>query len=411
MPGTYYQRVAAEAVRILDAGEWVRRDLSGAAYQVIDLFSGCGGMSAGFAAVGVASGAFEIAGGCDIDPHSAASYMANFGVPGACGDVRTLAVDPDEWQGFLAALGKYRESRETVLVGCAPCQGFSAHGKKRWNRRDPRNSLLFAFAQVAVRLGPAAIVMENVPEMLSARYWDDYSAARELLERAGYTVKTAIHNTAAFGVPQQRFRALVVATRVPYAMPTPLLSPSEYATVRDAISDLPHVAPGETWPSDRMHRSARHRSETVDVIRRVPRNGGSRPVGVGPACLDRTNGFSDVYGRLNWDAPAITITHYARNPASGRYVHPEQDRGLTAREAARLQSFPDSFQFAGRFDDIFRQVGEAVPPRFAAAVAGSVLASLLGNVATEIGEEALVEAPVSNSYSSTIAGQKTRNSA
>lgn len=88
----------------------------------------------------------------------------------------------------------------------------------------------------------------------------------------------------------------------------------------------------------------------------IPLDGGSRPAGVGPKCLQNFKGFADVYGRLYWNKPSITITHYARNPASGRFVHPEQHRGLTAREAARLQSFPDNYEFCGGFDDIFRQI-------------------------------------------------------
>ena len=132
---------------------------------------------------------------------------------------------------------------------------------------------------------------------------------------------------------------------------------------------------------------------------------------MGPACLDKTKGFSDVYGRLSWDKPAITITHYARNPASGRYTHPEQDRGLTAREAALLQSFPTGFEFTGKSDDVYRQVGEAVPPLLAAGVAVNVLIELISTVPTD--EElkanpAPIEKPVSSSYSSVIAGIKTK---
>jgi DNA (cytosine-5)-methyltransferase 1 len=141
----------------------------------------------------------------------------------------------------------------------------------------------------------------------------------------------------------------------------------------------------------------------------IPKDGGSRPTGVGPKCLDRVRGFYDVYGRLAWDRPAITITHYARNPASGRYVHPEQDRGLTIREAALLQSFPKGFQFCGGFDSVFKQIGEAVPPRFAAAVASSCVIELLSREPTvdELWQAVRpVTSPVSSSFSSVIAGLK-----
>lgn len=137
-----------------------------------------------------------------------------------------------------------------------------------------------------------------------------------------------------------------------FLLPVGFLSPGEYKTVRDAISNLPVVAAGVAPPNDPMHKSASHKQSTIDVIKQVPHNGGNRPIGVGPKCLDKIKGFSDVYGRLYWDKPSITITHYARNPASGRYTHPEQNRGLTAREAALLQSFPFGFEFTGKFDDI-----------------------------------------------------------
>ena len=163
-----------------------------------------------------------------------------------------------------------------------------------------------------------------------------------------------------------------------------------------------------------MHKSAAHNKSTLEVIRQVPHNGGNRPVGIGPKCLDRTKGFSDVYGRLYWDRPSITITHYARNPASGRYTHPEQDRGLKVREAAILQSFPYGFEFTGKSDDVYRQIGEAVPPMLSAAIAANVLIELLSSppTASQLAEApSSIEEPVSSSYSSVIAGIKNRGKA
>ncbi|MFR1479732.1 MAG: DNA cytosine methyltransferase, partial [Hydrogeniiclostridium mannosilyticum] len=149
------------------------------------------------------------------------------------------------------------------------------------------------------------------------------------------------------------------------------------------------------------HKSAAHKQSTIDVIRQVPHDGGSRPEGVGPECLDRVRGFYDVYGRLYWDKPSITITHYARNPASGRYTHPEQDRGLTAREAALLQSFPNGFEFTGKSDDIYRQIGEAVPPLLSSAIAANILIELLSTepTADELSASPQsIDEPVSSSF-------------
>lgn len=350
------------------------------AAQVLDLFSGCGGMSLGFAALGQVNGAFQVVGGVDIDAASAATYHRNFKVPGLQRDVRQLANKRGALSRLMNELPDYDPGRPLVLIGCAPCQGFSTHAKKRWSTgADSRNDLIRSFAEIAVELSPACVVMENVPELITGRYSSHFEAFREVMEAAGYTVGWEIHNAAEFGVPQARMRSIVIAMpRDRFSLPESLLPPNQFRTVRQAIGDLPSVPAGTAHASDELHRSAAHRASTLEVIRAVPHDGGSRPKGVGPGCLDKVKGFSDVYGRLYWDRPAITLTHYARNPASGRYTHPEQDRGLTIREAARLQSFPDNFLFKGTFDDLFRQIGEAVPPLLSIAVARTVASNLAG---------------------------------
>ncbi len=369
------------------------------------MFSGCGGMSLGFAALAHSLNAFELLGAVDINEASLETYRRNFAVPAIAVDIRELARSSRARSALLGRLD-YRADRPTVLIGCAPCQGFSAHRKKNWDEVDERNGLVEAFTKVAVSMQPDCVVMENVPELLSSKYWSHFLYFRESLERVGYVVKQAVHNAAAQGVPQERFRSLVVAMKRPFLLPFPRLPHQKFRTVRDAIGDLPVVTAGKPCKTDSLHKSAAHRASTLDVIRAVPKNGGSRPAGVGPKCLQNFAGFADVYGRLYWDRPAITITHYARNPASGRFIHPEQDRGLTMREAARLQSFPDGFSFAGTSDDVFRQIGEAVPPLLSVAVASSILASLRGEVPEEMPVEDLVAAPVNNSFAGVIAGLK-----
>lgn len=369
--------------------------------QVVDLFCGCGGMSLGFATNG-----YRLVGGADINEASVRTYEANL-APAKVADVRVLAEDEAELKAFLASLPAFDPAATTVLVGCPPCQGFTAHRKRRWAHPDPRNDLVSAFGRVAVGMLPDVVVMENVPELLSGRYRPYFDSFRELLKGAGYVVRAGILNAAGFGVPQERFRAVVVAMRHDrFSLPAPRIGPERYRTVRDAIADLPPVRAGVSHPSDPMHRSAAHRPATLETIRAVPRDGGSRPTGVGPACLERVAGFYDVYGRLSWDRPSITITHYARNPASGRFVHPEQDRGLTMREAARLQGFPDGFRFAGSFDDIFRQIGEAVPPPLARGIAEAVSAGLRRRTLRGAADE--TTGPVSDSFGGVIAALKMR---
>lgn len=383
--------------------------LDDAPFQVIDFFSGCGGLSLGFAVLSQIQSFFKLLGGCDIDSDAAATYEHNFTAPCIPTDIRTLVDNKRNLKAFTKKLNGYNPKKRLVVLGCAPCQGFTSHRKKNWSCDDPRNTLVSAFASIATQLKPECIIMENVPEMLSHKYWNYFIEARNILCHAGYIVKQSIYNTASFGVPQERFRALIIAMNRDFLLPKPLLEPNSFLDVRQAIGHLPHVEPGYEHPDDHMHRSAKHRPETLATIAAIPKNGGSRPAGVGPKCLDKVKGFYDVYGRLSWEKPSITVTHYARNPASGRFVHPEQNRGLTMREAALLQSFPNDFQFKGSFDSVFKQIGEAVPPKFACAVAANALVELLSALpmAKELtGDFQCVNEPVSSSFSSVIAGLK-----
>lgn len=377
--------------------------------QILDFFCGAGGTSLGFAAINNILPVFHFLAGCDINATSAATYAKNFGTPTICEDIIKIADTPQSIHAFLDKIG-FDNDKPTILIGCAPCQGFSSHRKKHWNDEDDeRNSLVIAFARIVAEVKPKVFVMENVPEFLSDRYWKYFSKAREAFFDAGYIVKQNICNAAEFGVPQERFRAIVIGMKKEYLLPEGYYSKEKFRTVRSAIEELKPLKAGEADPRDVLHKAVSHKRSTVEVIKKVPHDGGSLPEGVGPECLSRVNGFYDVYGRLSWDKPAITITHYARNPASGRYSHPVQDRGLTAREAARLQSFPDGFLFEGKSDDIYRQIGEAVPPLLSCGVAVDVLIELFSSEPTPVQLKSgigVINAPVSNSYSSVIAGIK-----
>lgn len=379
--------------------------------QLIDFFCGAGGTSLGFAAINKVIPVFNFLGGCDINKVSAESYAHNYGTPIINCDIIDLACDEKKLAKFLDSIG-YDIKKPTVLIGCSPCQGFTSHRKKLWNEADDiRNNLVNVFAEIVGYIQPTTFVMENVPEFLSNKYWKYFSTAKERFSQYGYIVKENIYNAAAFGVPQERFRSIVIGMKKNFLLPEGYLEPSDYKTVRESIGSLKPVPAGVADPNDPMHKSAAHKKSTIDVIKQVPHNGGNRPVGIGPACLDRTKGFSDTYGRLYWDRPSITITHYARNPASGRYTHPEQDRGLTAREAALLQSFPNGFEFTGKSDDIYRQIGEAVPPLFATGIAADILIEMISSEPTFEETESSpksIEEPVSSSYSSVIAGIKNK---
>lgn len=333
--------------------------------KVVDFFCGCGGTSLGFAAI---PDYFQIVCGVDINPKALSSFSHNFACETICKDIRDFS--NEDLQSIENLIGKSNDG-PLVVVGCAPCQGFSAHRKKDKEKpEDQRNSLIKTFAELAIRINPDYIVMENVQEVLNGKYRNHYEEAKSIFLTAGYKVTQRIYNAASFGVPQARIRAIIVASKCQFTMPAEVFKHGQFKTVRDAIGNLPKA--NNPTGNDSYHFSAKHKKSTIDVIAQVPKNGGSRPPHVGPPCLDKVKGFSDVYGRLSWDKPAVTITKTARNPACGRYCHPEEDRGLTLREVARLQGFPDSFIFEGGSSDRYEQVGEAVPPQLSMAIATQI---------------------------------------
>jgi DNA (cytosine-5)-methyltransferase 1 len=374
---------------------------------VVEFFAGCGGTSLGFASANSSKLDYRIMGAVELDPHAAATYERALNVPVHVGDVRELqqaeilSQVSQPWQG----------PGPLLLIGCAPCQGFSSHRKKD-RRQDGRNSLLSAFAEVAVELDPEVIVMENVPEMLSSQHWPHFEQWKARIEAAGYTVRIAIHNLAEFGVPQERFRALVIASKWPFfEMPRPILSRGAFRTVKDSIGGLPPLNAGEADSADPMHITSKHRPATVELIKQIPLDGGSRkslPPGVGPSCWDGVDGFRDVYGRLWWDRPAVAITSRCRTPSCGRFIHPEQHRGLTVREAALLQGFPPDMYFEGPFDDKFKQIGNAVSPIFAEAVARHLAEEWFADHgdAARLAPDAELKLPLTKSFSSSIASLK-----
>lgn len=375
-------------------------------WQIVDLFCGCGGLSTGFEHFGRLTKSYRLLASADLNPVAIETFAANLPIRPLARDLGAIARDPKAIRQFIKELN-VDTAKPLIVIGGPPCQGFSAHRKKHGPSDDSRNSLVSAFAEIAAHLDPEFIVFENVPEVLSKKHWELFSKMRKQLESHGYKVRAQIHNLAGFGVPQERFRALIVASKAPILLPRPFLPRERFRTVRQAIGPLEPVSPGER-NTDPMHFCANHKESTLRVIRAVPKNGGSRPPGVGPRCLNEVDGFRDVYGRMSWDRPANTITANSRNPAGGRYVHPTQNRGLTVREAALLQGFPKGFIFDGSFDDKFLQIGNAVPPVFATYLAACLWRNIIEPIA-EIPEgesEEDIVSPLSNSFSSGIAGRK-----
>jgi DNA (cytosine-5)-methyltransferase 1 len=381
--------------------------------DVLDLFCGCGGTSAGFLAAEMGSARFRLIGGVDIDDHALATYTANLDAPAIRLDLRKVSGGRDQCDDMMSKT--VRKTRNPLfLVGCAPCQGFSSH-TKMMEAEDPRRNLLPHFAKIVAMLKPDAILMENVPELLADRNWKYFKAAKKTLEETGYVVRAKIYNFAEFGLSQERFRTVVMAFRGQFEMPKPFLAPLAFRTVRDAIGHLPILQPGETDSSDPMHVTSAHRKSTIELLSKVPKDGGNRPQGLGPKCLDNARGkfggYTDVYGRLAWGKPALTITARCRTPSCGRFAHPEQNRGLSVREAALLQGFPSDFQFEGPFDDKFKQIGNAVPPAVAKCLAEHMFAEfdrIRRNDHITVDLSSDVQASIGHGFSVLINGIKKR---
>ncbi|MGV0788675.1 DNA cytosine methyltransferase [Mycolicibacterium sp. XJ2] len=348
---------------------------------LVDFFAGAGGMSAGFHSTRHSGMAFRHLAAIDIDAQALETLQVNLGVPTHQLDVRKLAAEPESLAALFPEIDPGSRKSPLVFVGCPPCQGFSAHRKKD-SRDDPRNSLIMSFVQLVAYFRPDVIVMENVPEMLRGRFEHYYAAGRDRLVELGYALTSNIVDASLFGVPQRRRRAVVLGSlEGSIELPEPALSPAEVRTVRDAISHLPPVRAGESDSGDPWHRAPNHIDRILRKIERIPANGGDRrglPLSEQLAChvgvdAGATPGFTDVYGRLRWDEPAVTITAKSSTPSCGRFLHPEQHRNITVREAALLQTFPHNYVFTGNFVGQYRQIGEAVPPLLARHLAFAVL--------------------------------------
>lgn len=345
-------------------------------YRVIDLFSGAGGFTLGL----TLSGRFVPVLANDFNGWAARTYNANFGEHCLVGDINKLLNDPEF--NFPAA---------DLVIGGPPCQGFSLLNKKK--ARDPRKQLWEAYMEVVRRVCPSVFVMENVPELLTAIEFKEIGREAEGL---GYRIVSSLLNAADYGVPQRRRRAFIIGSRggAP-SLPEPThVSPDlrdgmfhghmpKWRTVRDAIGDLPRpegseIRVGRVAPPMDLHFGRNPLPTSVERYRCVPEGGNrvdlqrNRP-DLTPRCWIDKRGGTDLFGRLWWDRPAFTIRTEFFKPEKGRYLHPEQDRPITHREAARLMSFPDDFRFLGTKIEVARQIGNAVPPALARRVAEAVL--------------------------------------
>lgn len=327
--------------------------------EAIDLFCGAGGLTHGLARAGI-----RVKAGLDIDDACRYPFEANNRAKFIGGDIRHAT------GSSLAAL--YSPDAIRLLAGCAPCQPFStlAKGPDKSVRQQWR--LLEEFARLVRELSPELITMENVPRVQNHEPYKKFLAE---LKRQKYEVAAGVLRCVRFGVPQDRRRFVLVASKLgPVTLPQ---ETGEVITVSEAIGHLPRVKAGEVSKSDSLHK-ARNLSPTNMQRIRASVPGGTWedwPEELISECHTRDAGasFKSVYARMRWDLPAPTITTQCHNFGTGRFGHPEQDRALTLREAAVLQSFPDTYQFAApgneiSFQTVGRLIGNAVPPKLGEAV-------------------------------------------
>ncbi len=331
------------------------------------MFCGAGGLAFGLQRAGI-----SIAAGIDLDPVSEFPFTANCRARFIRCDVRDLRVSD------LSKL--YPSGAIRLLAGCAPCRPFSPFRRGTDNSNDEEWGLLAEFGRVAAGLRPELLTMENVPGLASKPIFHDF--VNQLL-RLGYHVDSRSVYCPRFGVPQHRRRLVLLASLIgPVKVPAGVLPPERYRTVRDALESLPKLAAGEVDPTDQLHRA---RSVTETNLRRLrsSRPGGTWkdwPASLRAVCHRKKTGltYRSVYARMVWDEPAPTITTQAYNFGTGRFGHPEQDRSLTLREAALLQTFPRRFRFVKPrekviFVHVGRLIGNAVPPRLAYFVGKEIM--------------------------------------
>lgn len=329
-------------------------------YISIDLFSGAGGMSEG-----LRMAKFKTKFAFEIDPVASMTYKLNHKRTKVfTQDIRTIKTEK--------LLKSLKGQTIHLLAGCPPCQGFSSI--RRLNRNQPvddeRNFLINEYVRFIDDLAPYTIMLENVPGLEMS---EDFHRAIKHLRAIGYNIEYDILNVKDYGVPQSRKRLVMIGSRlgpISIAQPT-----NKKSTVRTTISGLPN--PEDS--TDQVHKIYPHHIQRIQMlISQIPHDGGSlRDLSDEWQlnCHKADNvGFNDVYGRLRWDAYSTTITGGCLNPSKGRFLHPEQDRCITAREAAMLQTFPADYVFPIDVakTKIALMIGNALPPQFCKVQADNI---------------------------------------
>ena len=339
--------------------------------KAIDLFCGAGGLTSGLRRAG-----WDVVAGIDVDHAVGATYRRNNPAPRFVrADLREVTDDD------ARDLAHGAPRHELLLAGCAPCQPFSKLRGRRGVRGRSDATLLREFARLVVVLHPRAVLMENVPGIAAVPGFSSFRRFVRMLRECGYDCDHRVLNARDFGVPQHRRRFVLLAVRDATARlpepPAPVNADGRRATVRDAIARFPAIEAGEAHPAIANHHAARLSPLNLERLRATPVDGGSRRDWKADLILDchrsAGTGFSDFYGRMWWDRAAPTLTSRCNSLSNGRFGHPDQNRAISLREAAALQTFPDDYEFIGANKAIARWIGNAVPVAFAETLGSAIV--------------------------------------
>ncbi|HSW64469.1 MAG TPA: DNA cytosine methyltransferase [Dissulfurispiraceae bacterium] len=377
IPAKYRASTDDESIYLLRQAGLLRE--TGPNYKIVDLFCGAGGLTLGFSQF--FGQIFESVWANDFNTYAAKTYEKNFGCHCTTDDISEIA------ENRINEIPK-----ADVVIGGPPCQGFSLLNKGR--KDDSRKQLWRPYLQIVEHAGAQIFVMENVPQLIGS---EEHSEIIDVAHSLGFKLSWAKLCAADYGVSQTRWRAFIIGCKFtdpsqffppkkthlkPVGLQTGLLftedfnkhisEPRPWQTVRDAIGDLPKPVGTDIRDEPPPLDLQFGRTPTALSLKRyktIPKEGMNRfdlqrlAPEITPACwIRKTQGGTDLFGRLWWDRPAFTIRTEFFKPEKGRYLHPSQHRPITHREAARLQSFPDSFRFVGSKIEIARQIGNAVPP-------------------------------------------------
>lgn len=341
--------------------------------HAVDFFCGIGGLTRGLLDAGV-----NVAAGIDSDESCSETYtFNNQSSEFHASDIRKVD------QTIIQRAVKQAGRSNMIFTGCAPCQSFSKQRKSATRRPDA--TVLGAFAELVESYLPGYVVIENVPGLRNVKGFSTYKRFKRMLTENKYGFSEAVVNANSYGVPQSRRRLILIAARRKQAT-IPKGSHGggvQFESVRGAISHYPRIAAGKAHNTVANHVAAELSDLNLKRLKCTPKDGGDRrswPEDLWLECHKNAySGHTDVYGRMHWDKPAPTLTGRCVSISNGRYGHPTQNRGISLREAAALQSFDDDFIFFGAFRQIALHIGNAVPVLLAEEIGRHLVTLHRGN--------------------------------